>query len=58
MDDREENSRSCPVVVLSDKKLAHLLAHAEEQIRTNRADLDSYERYVTGQSERQRRATG
>ncbi len=58
MDNSEENSKNCPVVKLSDGELEHLLADAEEQIRTNQADLDSYERYVTGQIERQRRATG
>ena len=58
IDNREENSRNCPVVMLSDGELEHLLAHAEGQIRTNQADLDSYECYVTGQIEWQRRATG
>jgi hypothetical protein len=58
IDNREETFRNCPVVMLSDGELEHLLAHAEGQILTNQADLDSYERYVTGQIERQRRATG
>jgi hypothetical protein len=53
-----ENSKNFPIVKLSDGELEHLLAHAEEQIRTNQADLDSYERYLTGQIERQRRAAG
>lgn len=58
IDNPEETLRNCPVVMLSDGELEQLLAHAEEQIRTNQANFDSYELYVTGQIERQRRTKG
>jgi hypothetical protein len=58
MNSRNANDRTCSLVMLSDGELEHLLAQTERQILMNQADLDSYERYVTGQIERQQRSRG